>query len=150
MPAESSNQNQVAEKLRAAEALIAEALGLLGATSKSGTRQKAAKASRQAAPRSIRFNMNERAFVKNVARSLGSGPRRFVALVAYLTKGKLSVQVDTADVKKVWNRNKAKDMLGMGYNHAYATRAKSEGWVNPRKRGLLELDESWRDAFADE
>jgi hypothetical protein len=138
------------EKLRTAQALIAESLTLLGEASKPIRRTKNPKSAAPAAPRSIRFDLNERAFVKNIARGLNGGPRKFVALVAYLAKGKSDVSVSATDVQRMWNRNKAKDMLGMAYNRAYASRAKSEGWVNPAKYGHFVLDASWRNALSRE
>lgn len=38
----------------------------------------------------------------------------------------------------------------MKYNAAFANRAKTEGWVNSAKRGVFNLEESWRDALISE
>lgn len=151
MSAESRDPRaQAVDKLRAAEALIAESLTLLGGVSKPAKRTRNTTPGVPAAPRSMRFDLNERAFVKNVARDLNGGPRKFVALVAYLAKGKPETHVNASDVKKMWNRNKAKDMLGMAYHTQFALRAKSEGWINPAKHGVFVLDASWRNAFSGE
>jgi len=92
--------------------------------------------------------MNERAFVKQFANSLSSGPRKFVAILAYLAKGDTSNEVSLNDIEQLWNRASSKALLGMKFNRFFSTTAKEHGWVNSKKRGLYSLDSSWKEIFA--
>lgn len=97
------------------------------------------KAARTTAPAKLNFAMNPRAFVKAYARNL-SGPRKFVLLVAYLTKGALNKEILLSEVKKEWNRMTSR--LGT-FNPFYTNEAKENGWVDTKKKGGYALTASW-------
>ncbi|MHB8624435.1 MAG: hypothetical protein ACYDBA_13945, partial [Sulfuricaulis sp.] len=95
------------------------------------------------------FESNARAFVKRNARSL-SGPKKFVLLLAFLAKGDLKKKIPLGDIKKLWNTMKSKSTLGMKFNLFFTNNAKEHGWVDSKKRGLYNLDRSWKKIFTDD
>lgn len=99
------------------------------------------------APRDLDFEANERAFVKAHARGL-SGPKKFVLLLAHLTKGKLGVDVELKNIEKHWNRMTAPNLLDGKFNRFYTNSAKESGWVNTKKQGMYSLRPQWRDIFS--
>lgn len=146
----SPNSQEIVEKLRAAESLIHESLQLLGESPRATRSSRSTPRPARSGGSAIRFNLNERAFVKKYAKPLVGGPRKFVALLAYLANGNRGTAIDSKALKKLWNKTSAKDLLGMKYNAAFANRAKTEGWVNSAKRGVFNLEEPWREVFASE
>jgi hypothetical protein len=136
--------NEVLEKLQQVRVLVDECIAELD----SGARHKAAKTVRPAHRRSepvrnaLDFDANERAFVKAYARGL-SGPKKFVLLVAYLTKGKIGEDVELNEVERQWNRMTAPNLLDGKFNRFYTNAAKESGWINTKKKGLYFLQPSW-------
>jgi len=100
------------------------------------------------APRNLDFDVHERAFIKAHARQL-SGPKKFVLLLAYMTKGQSGKEVNITDIKKHWGRMTSKSLLDGRFNHFYPNRAKEQGWVNTKKKGVYFLRPQWRDIFSD-
>ncbi|HLD64070.1 MAG TPA: hypothetical protein VI913_04215 [Candidatus Peribacteraceae bacterium] len=98
---------------------------------------------------SLDFESHVRAFVKRHARGL-SGPKKFVLILAYLTKGSTNKEVSLGDIKKLWNTMKSKSLLGMRFNLFFSDKAKEGGWVGSKKRGFYNLDRSWKKIFADD
>lgn len=94
--------------------------------------------------RQMNFNLNSRAFVKKYATSL-SGPKKFVLILAYLSKGQVSKEISLANIKKMWGSMSG--LIGMEFNIFYAGRAKDNGWVDPVKRGVYKLTESGKEMF---
>lgn len=92
----------------------------------------------------MNFDLNERAFVKKYAKPL-SGPKKFVLIIAYLSKGQISKDVSLENIKKMWGGMSG--LIGTEFNTFYAVAAKDNGWVNPVKRGVYILTASWKEIF---
>lgn len=89
------------------------------------------------------FSINIRAFVKKFANEKG-GPKKFVLLLAFITKGKVGQDVALIDIRKEWNRMSGKNMLGK-FNRSYTNEAKIKCWVNTKKHGTYCLTENWQE-----
>jgi hypothetical protein len=99
------------------------------------------------ATQSIDFDLPPRAFMKQRARH-ASGPKKFVLLLAHMTKGNTTANVQRVDVEKLWNRMTA--ILSGEFNGAYATRAKENGWVDTPRHGVYKLLPGWAKALNDD
>jgi hypothetical protein len=95
---------------------------------------------------SIDFSTPMRAFVKKYATGM-NGAKKFVLLVAYLTKGDSSKRVTLAEVEKHWNKMTANGLLGMKFNRLYTSRARENDWADTEKAGSYHLRPSWKDIF---
>lgn len=94
----------------------------------------------------IKFSLNERAFVKRYAIDK-SGPKKFTLLLAFLAKGELEKSIKLNEIKKHWNKMKAKTLLGK-FNMFYPNEAKTKGWIDPTKeRGTYCLTNEWKDVL---
>jgi hypothetical protein len=91
------------------------------------------------------FTKNERAFLKTHAQNL-SGPKKFVLILAYLTKGNIGTEVPLNIIEARWN--KATTHLGGVFNRFYSNSAKDNGWVDSPKKGIYALSSTWKDALA--
>ena len=91
------------------------------------------------------FSINIRAFVKRFAADK-SGPKKFVLLLAYLTKGELGKDVALSDIRKEWDKMKGKSMLGE-FNRNYSNTAKTKSWVNSSEYGTYCLADSWQESY---
>lgn len=91
------------------------------------------------------FSINIRAFVKRFAANK-SGPKKFVLLLAYLTKGELGKDVALSDIRKEWDKMKGKSMLGK-FNRNYSNTAKTKSWVNSSEYGTYCLTDSWQESY---
>ena len=89
------------------------------------------------------FSMNIRAFINKFAKKK-SGSEKFVFVVAFLAKGEVGKNISAHDIKKVWKKISAKDLLGQ-YNSIYSTRAKTQGWVDSKQYGTYCLTNSWKE-----
>lgn len=94
------------------------------------------------------FSLNHRTFVNRYATEK-SGPQKFTLLVAYLAKGSPSVEVVLTDVKKLWNKMTAKNLLGSKFNTFYSNQAKTYGWVDSPSHGRYKLTDEWQNAYAE-
>lgn len=92
----------------------------------------------------LAFNMNILAFMNKYARGK-SGPQKFTLLVAYLVKGGSDAQASVQDIKTHWN--KMKTVLEGPFNPVHGNRAKAKGWVEPEKKGMWKLTDSWKEAL---
>ena len=128
--------------LNAISRIAAEALRDSDAERKT-TRRRSVERTPNAAP-NLSFGMNVLAFMKKYGADLG-GDRKFVLLLARLTKAESSVQISLADMKSHWN--KMKSVTGGKFNSAYANRAKANGWIDTPSYGRYELAPDWKDIF---
>jgi hypothetical protein len=144
----SSVQRELDTKLRQAQALISDAISL--AARVRGPTRRLIKRDSQAGGEntSPSFALNERAFVKRYARDVVGGGRKFVVLMAFLAKGDAKKDVAVSDLEQLWNRTSSQSLIGMKFNRKFPTIAKEHGWVNSRKRGFYNLEQSWKDVFA--
>ncbi len=94
----------------------------------------------------IDFSKPLRPFVKTYGKGL-SGPKKFALLLSWLSKGDLKKQVPLSEIQKQWNRMTAKPFLGMKFNRFFPAEARSNDWVELKKKGLYSLRPSWRDIF---
>lgn len=94
--------------------------------------------------REIDFTLNERNFVKTYAKHM-SGSKKFTLLVAYLAKGK-QADVEGDKIVSLWNRMRS--ILGYSFNPKYTTEAKTNGWVDSKKRGYYFLRNNWKEILS--
>jgi hypothetical protein len=92
----------------------------------------------------IDFEKPIRPFMKGYSAHMG-GSKKFVLLVAWLSKGDLKKQVALSDVKKQWNQMTA--ILGMEFNRFFASDAKDRDWVETKAKGLYNLRPEWKDVL---
>jgi hypothetical protein len=93
----------------------------------------------------INFAPNIRAYASKYAVDK-SGPQKFVLVLAYLAEGKIDKDIGISEVKVQWNKMSAKNLLGK-YNDFYPTQAKTQGWVDSKKRGFYCLTKEWQEAY---
>jgi hypothetical protein len=132
-------------RLRQARTLIDECIaGIKGQPQRksAGTSAHAPRPKTASASRDLDFDVHERAFVKAHARKL-SGPKKFVLLLAYMTKGQTGKEVQVKDIEKHWNKMTSKSLMDGEFNGFYPNRAKEQGWVNTKKQGVYILRPSW-------
>jgi hypothetical protein len=98
--------------------------------------------SRMAPTIDIDFSLNERAFVKRYATSK-SGSKKFTLLIAYLAAGKVDKNIELNDIRTLWKKMSAKNMLGK-FNMFFPSDAKTRGWVDSKKYGSYCLTKEWR------
>lgn len=88
------------------------------------------------------FSMSLRAFIKRYAGGI-SGPKKFTLLLAYLTKDDTSKNIKLEEIKKHWS----KGLFGGKINSFYSTQAKSNDWIDSRKKEEYSLRPSWKEIF---
>lgn len=93
--------------------------------------------------RNIDFTLNERTFIKRYSPDKSSGPKKFTLLLAYLVKGEVDKNIKLSEVKKHWNKMKAKSLLGGEFNMFYPNKAKENGWVDSKEYGSYNLTDEW-------
>jgi hypothetical protein len=146
----SGTQQELVAKLQKVQALVADCVDLVAQLKQAPSRLSKSSGRTQHTDRSVNFEMNERRFVKQYAKSLSGGPKKFVAILAYLAKGDTNKEVSLNEIEQLWNKTSSKALLGMKFNRFFPTTAKEHGWVNSKKRGLYNLDRSWKDIFAND
>jgi hypothetical protein len=137
------------ERLERMQGLLAEAIALAAggkAREQRPTKLRARAVPKKAAIGEMDYSTNLRAFVRRYSSQM-SGQKKFVLLVAYLTKGDPSKRISLEEIEKHWNRMTAKGLLGMKFNRFYTTKAKEHDWVNTEKQGLYHLRPSWKGIF---
>jgi hypothetical protein len=92
-------------------------------------------------PKDLNYSLNERAFVKRYTVNK-SGPKKFTLLLSYLAKSKVGENISLSDIKKHWNKMKAKSLLGE-FNMFYPNYAKTKGWVDVVGHGIYKLTKEW-------
>lgn len=128
------NINEVIKRIEKLEAAVFSSESNRGKTKKSGKKP------------DLNFSINSRAYVKRFAKDLGPS-QKFVLLLAYLTKGKISDEVPNHVIEKLWNSMTSKDLLGYKFNRKYSLDAKNEGWIDSKKRGFFILTNEWEEAY---
>lgn len=144
----SDTRQELVTKLRKVQSLVSDCIDL--ATQLQSDSQKPAKSAGRTQHRvtTVDFGLNQRAFLKRYAKKLSAGPKKFVAVLACLTKGDTSKDVPLSEIDQLWNKSSSKSLLGMKFNHFFPTTARENGWVDSRKRGFYRLESSWKDIFA--
>jgi hypothetical protein len=141
----SSTPQELLAKLQQARSLVDECIGEIQGQPRHKSARTLAHASRRKsapAPRDLDFEAHERAFIKAHARTL-SGPKKFVLLLAYMTKGQAGKEIQLKDVEKHWNKMTSKSLMDGKFNSFYPNKAKESGWVNTTKQGVYVLRPSW-------
>ncbi len=92
------------------------------------------------------FSQNPKAFLGSLPLGKMKGPQKFVAVALLLSKGKIDVEVSTADIQKHW----LKSVLHTSYSPALYDRSQKAGWVDPisEKRGRLHVTQAGLDNLA--
>jgi hypothetical protein len=69
-----------------------------------------------------------------------AGPAKFTLVLAHMTQGKFGVEVSITSIIEAW-----KGMTGLlkGFDDAYPTRAKDQGWVDSRTKSIYTLFPGW-------
>ena len=91
------------------------------------------------------FSINIRAFVKRFATDK-SGPKKFVLLLAYLTKSETGKNVVLGDIRKEWGKMSGKNLLGK-FNRFYPNEAKTQGWIDSKEYGTYCLADTWQESY---
>lgn len=91
------------------------------------------------------FSINIRAFVKRFATDK-SGPKKFVLLLAYLTKGEIGKNVALGDIRTEWSKMSGKNLLGK-FNRFYSNEAKTQGWIDSKEYGTYCLADTWQESY---
>lgn len=148
-----SKENKTSEKdivaqLVEARAIIDECVAMLSkgkvqGGSKSSTKLKNKQSARLT---KVDFGLNEKNFIKTYAKGL-SGPKKFTLLLAYMTKGKIGIDVEVSKVSNKWKKMKAKNLLGYTFNGKYPNEAVTQGWVDSKKYGSYRLSQGWMGIF---
>lgn len=92
------------------------------------------------------FGFNERNFIKTYAKGL-SGPKKFTLLLAYISKGKVGVEIELSVIRPMWNKMTAKNLMGYAFNLKYPNEAKTQGWIDSKKSGIYHLRQGWLGIF---
>jgi hypothetical protein len=92
----------------------------------------------------VDFSKPVRPFVREYTKGK-SGPKKFTILVAYFTKGNVSLSVSLNEIETQWS--KMKSLLGGDFNRFYSAQAKDRDWVDSPKQGLYILRPNWKDAL---
>jgi hypothetical protein len=138
----SANARALIEK---AQALLQQALGMLGNGSETHAKPKHEPKTRATPASGVDFDTPFRAFIKRHAAGM-SGARKFTLLVAYIAKGDVKKSVDLAEIRQHWNKVKAKGLLGMSFNPKYTSEAKEHDWVDA-SAGAYVLRPHWKGIF---
>ena len=93
----------------------------------------------------IDFSLQARAFVKKYDAKSMTGTKKFVLLLAWMTKGAKNKPIIVQDLIRQWN--KMTEPMGGKYNGAYPTRAKTDGWIDLEKTGSYRLRSNWQEIF---
>jgi len=104
-----------------------------------------AKTSAKTKSSKLDFSINIRAFVKKFVADK-SGPKKFVLLLAYLTKGEIGKNVALGDVRKEWDKMSGKKLLGK-FNRFYPNEAKTQGWIDSKEYGIYCLADTWQESY---
>jgi hypothetical protein len=141
----SNTHGKIAARLSQAQALISEAMSLLGSDAPAPA-AKPAKTVAQKATGAPDFTMPIRPFVKRHAADM-NGARKFALLVAHLAQGDESKAVQLSDVESSWNKMTDKSLLGMKFNRLYSSEAKNNDWVHSPTKGIYHLRPAWKEIF---
>src|SRR5256885_636361 len=112
-------KEEILSQLKGAQEIIDRCVAALGATSGSTVVPKKP-AVTMAKTTKVDFTLNGRNFVKTYGRGM-NGQKKFVLLLAHITKGKTGVDIETGKVVSLWGKMTAKELLGYTYNDKYPT-----------------------------
>jgi hypothetical protein len=138
------NKDALIPKLEQVKNLAEECIDQL---QRGAEKQRSRKVAHEDKPReavSLDFSKDVRPFMKSYGKNL-SGPRAFVLLLAWLTKGDCERQVELSEIEQEWNRLTA--LLRSDFNRKFSLVARENDWVEAKKQGLYNLRSSWRDAL---
>lgn len=85
----------------------------------------------------MNFNKNLKAFLSMLPLKSLSGHQMFLAVAAHSTSGEIKKEVSVANIKVLW----PKSLLKKVYNSAFYDRAQQEGWVDPIKVGIFQVNQ---------
>jgi hypothetical protein len=94
-------------------------------------------------PSDIDFSTPARPFMKSFAGL--SGARKFVLLVAWMSKGDPETQVSLSEVENLWHSMSG--MLKATFNRKFTSDAKESDWVQTKKVGFYNLRPSWKEVL---
>lgn len=140
------NTDALILRIKELKAIAEECLTMLGQVEPHSSRVNAPAANKRRNPLRLDFGKPIRPFMKAYAKNL-SGPKKFVLLLAWLTKGDLKKQVLQSEIQKQWNRMTA--ILEMDFNRFFAAAAKDNDWVEAKTKGLYNLRPAWSDSIKD-
>lgn len=142
-----ADRSKLAEMLGQIKLLVEQCITLIGDETSTRLASKGElRRPSKSTPKALDFHLPERAFVRAYARHL-SGPKKFVLLLAYLAKGKISVDVRLRDVEKHWNRMTSPSLLAGKFNRFYSNTARERGWVDTKKAGIYVLRPTWAEVL---
>lgn len=102
---------------------------------------------REKLPSQLDFDLPDRAFIKRYVKGL-SGPKKFVLLLAFMTRGATGKDVQLSELERRWNRMTSSALLGYRFNRFYPITAREHGWVNVKKKGVYTLRSTWKGIFS--
>jgi hypothetical protein len=94
----------------------------------------------------IDFDIPLRPFVKKYIKGM-SGPKKFTLLVSWFAKGDLKKEIALSEIRRNWNKMRAKTLLNMKFNLFYTSQAKENDWVESKRKGFYNLRPSWKEIF---
>lgn len=137
--------DKVAARLSQAQALISEAMALLGSDAPASAAKPTKTIAKEAAG-APDFTMPVRPFVKRHVANM-NGARKFALLVAHLAQGNESKTIQLSNVEGLWNKMTDKSLLGMKFNRLYSSEAKNNDWVHSPAKGIYHLRPAWKEIF---
>lgn len=92
------------------------------------------------------FNLNLKAFLKDLPIKEMTGQQKFLAVAALACMGKRDVELSISSIRKQWR----KSLLHAKYNPSLYDRAQQEGWVDPvsGKKGTFVVTQAGLDHLA--
>jgi hypothetical protein len=89
------------------------------------------------------FNINLKAFLKQLPLKTMSGHQKFLAVAALQCKADVKAEITTKDIQHNWRRS----LLKAKYNPSFYDRAQSAGWVDPlpNQKGKFRVTQSGLD-----
>jgi len=140
------NTKDLASRLNEAKNIIEDCIAALPKTGKESRGKIVPPTLRPASPTKLKFDLNERNFIKTNAKGL-SGPKKFTLLIAHITKGKIGTEVELRIARSKWNKMTAKNLMGYEFNLKYPNEAKTQGWIDSKKNGTYHLRSNWMEIF---
>jgi hypothetical protein len=95
----------------------------------------------------VNFEMPIRAFIKRYGRSMSSGSRKFVLLLAWLTKGDERKEVRLNYIKDKWEKMEGRSLLNLKFNRYHTADAQENNWVENISRSTYKLTSDWKEIF---
>ena len=140
------NTKDITSRLNEAKNIIEDCMTALSKAGKELRRKTPPPTRRSFVPTKLKFDLNERNFIKTYAKGL-SGPKKFTLLVSHITKGKIGIEVELKIARSKWNKMSAKNLMGYEFNLKYPNEAKTRGWIDSKKNGTYHLRSNWMEIF---